>query len=261
MKTLASALIVMVIAAFSYTNTINPENTTKANQIEQSINFQGAWQLVSSNGEAVANNVVRIYSKEFFAYSESSKSDGAFISAGGGYYDLSDGKYTETMGFYTPDSSKVTKSYTYTIRSVGDKLTIIGEMDGKAINDVYELIDNSSTVLTGNWRMLGRPNDQGVLENRRPVAARVTVKILSGTRFQWAAINTENGGFFGSGGGTYTAVDGKYTENILFFSRDNSRVGMSLVFDYRMDDNNNDWYHKGLNSTGGPMHELWTRYK
>lgn len=58
--------------------------------------------------------------------------------------------------------------------------------------------------------------------------ARKTIKILSGTRFQWAAINSETGEFFGTGGGNYTFKDGKYTENIEYFSRDASRVGASL---------------------------------
>jgi hypothetical protein len=83
------------------------------------------------------------------------------------------------------------------------------------------------------------------------------MKILSGTRFQWIAYNIETKEFFGTGGGTYTTVDGKYTENIAFFSRDNSRVGASLQFDFTLE--NGEWHHKGLSSKGDPIHEIWTR--
>ena len=82
------------------------------------------------------------------------------------------------------------------------------------------------------------------------------MKMLSGTRFQWIAYNTETKQFMGTGGGTYTTVDGKYTENIEFFSRDDSRVGASLEFDFSFVDGN--WYHKGFSSKGDPMHEIWT---
>jgi hypothetical protein len=87
--------------------------------------------------------------------------------------------------------------------------------------------------------------------------ARRTMKILSGTRFQWIAYNTETKEFFGTGGGTYQTQNGKYTENIEFFSRDNSRVGSRLEFDFAVDGGN--WNHKGLSSKGDPIDEIWTR--
>jgi hypothetical protein len=86
---------------------------------------------------------------------------------------------------------------------------------------------------------------------------RKTFKILSGTRFQWIAMNTSTGEFFGTGGGTYTLKDGKYTENIEFFSRDSSRVGMTLTFDAKVD--GSKWEHSGLSSKGDKIKEEWSR--
>ena len=83
------------------------------------------------------------------------------------------------------------------------------------------------------------------------------MKILSGTRFQWIAYNVETKQFSGTGGGTYTTRDGKYTESIEFFSRDNSRVGASLTFDFSLEDGR--WRHKGLSSRGEPIDEVWTK--
>jgi hypothetical protein len=71
------------------------------------------------------------------------------------------------------------------------------------------------------------------------------------------AINTETKEFFGTGGGTYTFINGKYTENIEFFSRDSTRVGASLTFDGSV--SGYVWTHKGLSSRGDPIHEEWTR--
>ena len=85
------------------------------------------------------------------------------------------------------------------------------------------------------------------------------MKILTPTRFQWIAYNTETKQFMGTGGGTYTAVDGKYTENIQFFSRDKTRVGMSLGFNFDVQEE--DWHHSGNNSKGEPMYEIWAKRK
>ena len=94
------------------------------------------------------------------------------------------------------------------------------------------------------------------IEKRTP-GARKTMKILSGTRFQWIAYNNETKEFFGTGGGTYTTTDGKYTETIEFFSRDNSRVGAKLEFNYALEDG--QWRHSGKSSKGDPMDEVWSQ--
>ena len=48
-----------------------------------------------------------------------------------------------------------------------------------------------------------------------------------------------------------------YTENIEYFSRDNSRVGAKLKFDYKL--KNEEWNHIGFSSKGDPMHEIWVK--
>ena len=112
-------------------------------------------------------------------------------------------------------------------------------------------------ALQGSWLMTGRMRD-GQPSTRRP-GARRTMKILSGTRFQWIAYNVETKEFFGSGGGTYGTVDGRYTENIEFFSRDDAKAGRSLEFAY--DFVEGAWHHVGKSTAGEPMHEIWARRK
>ena len=91
-------------------------------------------------------------------------------------------------------------------------------------------------------------------ETNRP---RKTMKILSGTRFQWIAYDTSKKTFIATGGGTYTTKNGVYSENIKFFSRDISRVGMKLEFKYSLKDGN--WHHKGFSSRGKAINEIWTK--
>ncbi len=86
--------------------------------------------------------------------------------------------------------------------------------------------------LNGAWLITGRKRDGNMV--RRTPGDRKTMKILSSSRFQWIAFNTATGKFSGTGGGSYTAENGNYTEHIEFFSRDNSRVGAELSFQYEV---------------------------
>jgi hypothetical protein len=111
--------------------------------------------------------------------------------------------------------------------------------------------------LGGAWEIIGRKRNGEMQDlSARRTGPRKTMKILSGTRFQWIAFNTETKRFSGTGGGSYTTnEDGLYIEKIEFFSRDKSRVGQHLSFDYKLV--NGDWVHKGLSSKGQPIHEVW----
>ena len=60
-----------------------------------------------------------------------------------------------------------------------------------------------------------------------------------------------------TGGGTYTTKDGVYTETIDFFSKDNSRVGAILPFEYEV--KGDDWHHSGNSSKGDPIYEVWSK--
>ena len=99
----------------------------------------------------------------------------------------------------------------------------------------------------------------GVKSTRSIDRPRKTMKILSGSRFQWIAYNTETRQFMGTGGGTYITVKGKYIEQIEFFSRDNSRIGTKLDFEFKLD--NGEWNHMGFSSKGDPIHEIWIKRK
>ena len=89
------------------------------------------------------------------------------------------------------------------------------------------------------------------------LGARKTIKMISGTRFQWAAFNSETKQFSGTGGGTVILENGKYNEHIEFFSRNPDRVGADLSFDFKVD--GNKWDHSGKSSTGSPIREIWTK--
>lgn len=173
----------------------------------------------------------------------------------GGVWKQDGNKVTMTLEFDTEDSTRVGSSQSVDLASGNGQLAIITPNGQQVMTRVD---DGSESKLAGLWRITGRANDQGVITTMQR-GARKTLKLLTGTRFQWAAINPETKQFSGTGGGTYTLKDGKYTETIEFFSRDNSRVGKSLTFDNKL--TGNDWMHSGLSSTGGKVSEVWSREK
>lgn len=174
-----------------------------------------------------------------------------FIHTEGGTCTMEAGLMTGTVEYHTTERQKVGSAYKTEWSIKKGKLTVA--LGGKAVE--WQRTDDGSGPLAGNWRITGR--DQGGKMIEIKPAARKTIKLLSGKRFQWAAINTATGEFFGTGGGTYTFENGKYTEYIEFFSRDSSRVGMSLNFDGKVDGRN--WHHSGKSSKGDPINEVWSR--
>lgn len=213
----------------------------------------GAWENVYTNEEGQAIKNVVIFSEGFQVATWYDANTGAFISTNGGGWELNGTVLTETVEFDTKNPDRVGTQISFEIVLTQNSLKVKDEE-----RTWNRLDDGTPGALAGAWLMSGRKTD-GTLRHRDTNRPRKTMKILSGTRFQWIAYNTETKQFMGTGGGTYTTVDGKYTENIKFFSRDNTRVGASLVFDFDL--KNGDWHHSGFSSKGAPLYEIWSLRK
>jgi hypothetical protein len=215
--------------------------------LSQRSSLVGAWERKSDQ-----ISMVKIYSDQFFSISVYNIADKQFISTAGGRWQVEGGTIKETYEFNTSHPDFVGQTIVSPIEQQNEMHTL-------TINNQKEqwkrLDDGNPGKLSGAWLITQRIMNE-VPESITP-GARKTMKSLSGTRFQWIAYNSDTKEFFGTGGGTYTTDNGKYTENIEFFSRDNSRVGASLTFDYSLE--NGNWRHKGLSSKGDPINEVWTK--
>ena len=142
------------------------------------------------------------------------------------------------------------------------QLSIPVEMDGKNLkmnwNQKLTLtpLDATTQDLEGAWLFATRGPDTGQ-ERRGEENSRKTLKLLMDNTFQWIAYDTESFRFSGTGGGTYSSVNGIYKEDIAFFSKDNTRVGAQLEFNYKLE--GDGWHHTGKNSKGEPMYEIWSK--
>jgi hypothetical protein len=227
--------LVLLLAAVSFASA----------QIKTS-DLVGAWQ--SGSNEIMT----KIVSEQNFAVGTYNLKEKKFVSTTGGRWSIKGNDLIETIEFHSNKPELIGKEISTPVELQNGKLVV--KMDSKK-EEWTKLDGGAPGQLAGAWLITGRMVD-GKLNKITP-GARRTMKILSGTRFQWIAYNIETKEFFGTGGGTYTTENGKYTENIEFFSRDNSRVGASLQFDFSLDQG--DWHHKGLSSKGDPIDEVWTK--
>ncbi len=220
--------------------------------------LNGAWKLMNIDGKTFAEECIKIYSDNYFMFAVFT-ADGGFMKAGGGKYEVSAKEYIEVLDFHTSDSTQVRKPAAYSFSLKKDELTLTTRKDNGS-KETWKKVDGASSGLSGAWRFGARVNDEGVAGERRGAdSPRQTMKILSAKYFQWAAFNYETKQFSGTGGGTYKLAGNQYTETIGFFSRDDSRVGMSLTFECNL--TGTDWYHKGKGTTGNPVSEVWEKVR
>jgi|TARA_B110000977_G_C11085494_1_gene494528 hypothetical protein len=176
---------------------------------------------------------------------------------------IMDGYYTEVVfeenppkfmsargGFISNNTPNPLVNLEYNSLFEQDSLTTIS----LAALDAFVIVAEKPQALDGQWLMGGRMRN-GEISYRDTSGPRKTLKVLFNGHFQWMAFNTDTFAFMGTGGGNYSSVDGIYKEEIKFFSRDDSRVGAILPFDYELI--SGEWHHKGKSSKGGPIHEIW----
>ncbi|MFD2586616.1 membrane or secreted protein [Croceitalea marina] len=219
----------------------------------QSQSLIGAWETeksVKTDSITKGFKIVFIFSKNHHVASAYDAKTGAFMATFGGSWSTNGNSISQTIEFDSQNPDRIGKTKSYEIELTANSLYLKGD------NIKLKRIDSGGPgILSGAWLMSGRKR-YGEFQSRDTNRPRKTMKILSGTRFQWIAYNTETKEFMGTGGGTYTTIDGKYTENIEFFSRDDSRVGASLGFDFELKDG--DWHHSGFSSKGDPLYEIWS---
>jgi hypothetical protein len=206
-------------------------------------NISGAWQAGTEE-----NNMVMIVADKFYSVAVYNLKDKTYTGTYGGIFRMEKGEFVFINEFNTLNKDDIGVEGRSAFQLKGNSLKL-------ATHDFKKLDDGKPGALAGAWLITGRVTNNG-MQTMTP-GARKTMKILSGTRFQWIAYNSETKEFFGTGGGTYTTENGKYTETIEVFSRDNNRVGAKLEFDFSFVEGN--WRHSGKSSTGQPIDEIWTQ--
>jgi hypothetical protein len=220
----------------------------------------GAWELAELGGIALApgQRAVRIIAPHYTMTSYYNLDEKRFEYSAGGFYTYENDMFQEIFDFHTATPAIVGLEYAQQVTISEDGKTSTWRVANNNISnpELWRRLDDGQAPLAGAWRISERATQSGEM---RPMqrGPRKTIKILSGSRFQWTAMNTETKEFFGAGGGRYTFENGRYTEHIEFFSRDSTRVGASLSFDGAVE--GDKWLHSGLSSQGQPIKEIWRK--
>lgn len=199
---------------------------------------QTVYEFSEKNSAGLEEVHRLLIDENYFIESVFISSPATFISTKGGFYQKEGNTYKVYFEFNSDFEKDALKSKNYTK------------------DDSWETQNASTQDLSGKWLMGGRINDEG-LSRRDTSRTRKTMKVLFRDCFQWIAFDTASMKFSGSGGGKYVIDQAKYIEQIEYFSRDNSRVGAELSFDYEIVDG--QWHHKGLSSKGDKFHEIWVK--
>ena len=210
------------------------------------LSLTGAWAWQENSRQETLTFV-----DGYFVHAVFDKAGKQFLYTWGGPYTVKDDKIEVAVQFNTQQKEQVGQTVSIPWTDKNEQLVATVDNGEKT----FKQLDKGVGELAGVWRIAGRKT--GAQPVAMPLAPRRTLKILSATRFQWVAINVDTKEFFGTGGGAYTFKNGKYTENIEFFSRDNSRVGASLTFNGKVKDH--QWDHSGLSSKGDPIDEMWKK--
>jgi len=179
------------------------------------------------------------------------KDPARFIKTTGGFYEANGSEINVKLEFNSNHEADGVTDLNIPFAIKGDQLVL-----GTNPKLTFNHVESMNQDLDGQWLFATRGPDTGQ-ERRGESNTRKTLKYLQDNRFQWIAYDTEGMQFKGTGGGSYSAENGTYTEVIEFFSRDNSRVGASLEFKYEL--KGDDWHHTGNNSKGEPMYEIWAK--
>ncbi|WP_420385329.1 membrane or secreted protein [Roseivirga sp.] len=217
--------------------------------------LEGAWEMKAVNGRSPDSRAVLLIESPYVFYTEFDVDQKTFVGSQGGAVEIIANKLFYTTEFNTWDSNQVGVKMEMTAELKANELTLHYTNEGETTTLVFDRIDNGTGDLAGAWRITDRMQNDEM--RAMPQGDRKTIKMITGSRFQWAAFNPATKQFSGTGGGTVTVENGNYTEHIEFFSRNSERVGASLSFNYKVD--GNKWEHSGLSSSGSPIKEIWTR--
>lgn len=219
------------------------------NPLGKTDKLTGAWQL--QNGNEVQ---VLLFMNDYVTHTSYDKTNKQFFQTNGGFYKTDNNQLTVQYEFDTKNTERINESVRYNFSIDNDQLST--NINGQKMT--WQRVDDGSKPLAGVWHITQRMQDEKLVPIHR-TGTRKTLKILTGNRFQWVAIDPGKKEFSGTGGGNYTFENGTYTENIEFFSRDSSRVGASLSFNGKLE--GKDWHHSGLSSKGDKIYEVWSKVK
>ncbi len=176
--------------------------------------------------EISKQSIIKIFKDGFWIAAFFGKPDQPFNGTGGGTFEIKNGKYVESLKFYSWDSTAVGEVYTFDYKLSGKNYWQEGKINSDKYKDFpikekfekipfKEKLEDAS--LEGVWQMqAGNWGSSKLGEGQYKDVS--VIKVFAYPRFAFAYYNENTKGFTGAGGGTYQ-FDGKtLTEYIEYWS-------------------------------------------
>lgn len=215
---------------------------------------------VTTEEEMISGKSVKIFKDGYWITGFFGDQKRPFGGAGGGTYTVHNGKYVETLRFYSWDSTAVGKTYTFDYRLENDRYFQSGLINSdkyqnylikEEMDKLKPLCDLKDASLEGVW-LLQESSYEGKSDFKAPIEQ---IKIYAYPRFAWARYNTSTGQFLGTGGGSYYFDGKKLIEHIEYITH-NIAMGTDLEIEVSLEGNKME-----QTSWNGRNKEKWRRAK
>jgi hypothetical protein len=189
--------------------------------------------------------------------------DGSFYGCGGGTYSFKDGKYLETLGFYSWDSTAAGQNYSFDYSAEGKFYHQWGTINSEKypnlwIDEMMKKVDATEPLknngLEGAWFI--ESAEWGKTKyDRKATPDEVGMKIYAYPMMAYGFWNKKTGKFNGAGGGTYQ-FDGKVLTEMVevsFWEKPGSLHEINISM------GPNNTYTQVTDYSDGQHKEVWRR--
>jgi hypothetical protein len=170
-------------------------------------------------------HVIKIFKDGYWIAAHFGDPQKPFSGTGGGTYKAANGKYTETLDYYSWDSTAVGDTYAFDYKLTRDSYFQNGKMDSEKypnyiIREEFSKIKSPTPLknssLEGAWLLQNVTwRQEGKEEN---VKSFDQIKFYAYPRFAWAQFDAANKKFIAAGGGTYQYDGKRLTEHIEYIT-------------------------------------------
>ena len=217
-----------------------------------------------SQQELSKQQVVKIFKNGYWIGAFFGDPKKPFSGTCGGTYKIENGKYLETVNFYSWDSTAVGDTYSFNYKLDNDTYVQDGRMDSEKypnyiIKEEFTKfrteVPLKNASMEGAWILqdatcLDKAGKETSVKNYEQI------KIYCYPRFAYAQYNAQTKQFIGAGGGTYQYDGKKLTEHIEYTTYDNA-----LGSDYEIEVENGASGNIQQLSQKGSFRETWKQLK
>lgn len=213
---------------------------------------------VTKNEDTRATKAVKIFKDGYWISAAFGNQKYPFGGSGGGTFTTQNGKYNETLRYYSWDSTAVGKTYSFDYRLEQDRFIQSGYINSdkyqnylikEEMTKIIPVCNLNDASLEGAWFL-----KEAFLEGKPDFSAPMEqIKIYAYPRFAWARYNTATGQFLGTGGGSYYFDGKKLIEHLEYMTYDlaiGSDVEIAVTLQGK---------RMQQSSWGGTYQETWQR--